>query len=321
MSARVGVGEHDFVTIPIHRPEVGRLHLSLRLATRSDRRLVHGQDFAAEHRCALRQVDRLEQRDRAQRPVRERRTAHVDTRCFHALMLAIERKVIAELVDQHACQQAHVGVALLEHRGWCGWAGDLAGVPALDHLPHDLDDLVRGRLLRQAVRDAFLDHDLVAVGHANEFGVGDLDPNDRNRAVEAKTGVGAFITLRWFAARIATDLRGRNTLGLLLPERLTEVELQRVRNKVDAALRLCAEELLLEPAKLLFGLLQAGVELKTLFALTSGDAIGVEHQLDQLFAARLREIFLRHTSFLFHLVSPANRNPIQNEAKCFFRKF
>ncbi len=91
-------------------------------------------------------------------------------------MLAIERKVIAELVDQQACKQAHAGIALLEHRRRRRWASDPTVVSALDHLSHGPDDLVPGRLLRQTVRGAFLDYDLVAVGYAFELRVGDLDP-------------------------------------------------------------------------------------------------------------------------------------------------
>lgn len=99
--------------------------------------------------------------------------------------------------------------ALLEDCARCRGTRDLACVATLDHLALELDDLVRGGLLRQAMRDVFPDEDLVAISDPFEFRVRDIDANDRNRVVEAKARVFVVFILRSLAARMALDRRRR----------------------------------------------------------------------------------------------------------------
>ena len=74
-----------------------------------------------------------------------------------------------------------------------------------------------------------------------------------------------------------------------------------------ASLRLRPEELLLEPAELLLDVFEPFV--------------GGQDEIDELFAAGLREIITRHTLTLQHSASSSKRDPVEKEAKCWFGEF
>lgn len=102
------VVEGDLIGLAIDRPEVGLAHLALGLAPGLDRGLVHRQHAAGEDVLELRVVDRAQQLDGPARQPRERAAAQLHPRLGEALMLAIQRQVVGELIDQHPGQEAHI---------------------------------------------------------------------------------------------------------------------------------------------------------------------------------------------------------------------
>ena len=108
MHARERVMEHDLIAVPVHRPQPPGAHLALRLAPGLDRRLVHRQHPAVEHMRALRRGDRRQQVDGPARPSNQRRAAELDAAVAKALMLAVQRQVVREFVDQHSRKEAHI---------------------------------------------------------------------------------------------------------------------------------------------------------------------------------------------------------------------
>ena len=55
--------------------------------------------------------------------------AHDDSTVVQALMLAIEREMITELVEQHPSEEAHVGAGAFEHLRRCRGGQDRPGRP------------------------------------------------------------------------------------------------------------------------------------------------------------------------------------------------
>jgi hypothetical protein len=90
--------------------------------------------------------------------------------------------------------------------------------------------------------------------------------------------------------------RGLGLLRAFLCETLAQTELLRVGLNIDSAFRLHAKELFLEPTELLFEFLASRLR--------------VEDSLDQFIAARLFNLFLRHSFLLLHLPSTSKRNAI-----------
>ena len=102
-------------------------------------------------------VNRLEQVDGARAPLRQAGSAHLDAIVPHALVLAVQRQVIQELVGQHAGQQAYVRHAALQHVGRCRHRVQGLGVAALANLAHVLQHGVTAGALRQPPGDLLAD--------------------------------------------------------------------------------------------------------------------------------------------------------------------
>ncbi len=192
--------------------------------------------------------DRGQQLDGALHISGQRGAAHGDTGVLEALVLAVQRQVVHELVDQQAGQEADVGQATLEHRARRRDFGQGRAGLVLDHWAAVLQHHVAARALRQAARDLVVD-DLVLVG----VGAGQLRRRQRDhldRDVGAKAQ--ALVADAGRIARLGhppgvADLLGgddRRRGGGVAEQRL-EPELGGVIDQ--AALGFLPEELALEP--------------------------------------------------------------------------
>ena len=128
-------------------------------------------------------------------------------------MLAVERDVIAELVDEHPREHAHVDITPWENRGRRRRARELPLVAPLYHGPHIAKDLVGRGLLREPVRLVRRDDSIPVGVVAREFGGRDVDRHNGNRVVEAKTLVVGRLRHVGSAANMSPH-RGRFRLRL-----------------------------------------------------------------------------------------------------------
>ena len=184
--ARRRVVKHHLLGIAVHRPQPPGAHLALRRAPRFERGLVHRQHPTREPMRTLRIGKRRQQVDGAARPVHQSGATERDTRVEKTLMLTIQRKMPAELVDEHRTKETHVGARALQHiRRRRGGEHRLAP-PALDDWAHVLQHHVAARLLRKAI--AHLLADDLALGLRNRFNrrVRDLDGLNRHLGTEAQ---------------------------------------------------------------------------------------------------------------------------------------
>lgn len=225
-------------------------------------------------------------------------------------MLPVEGQMVAELVDENAGQQAHVGQAALKHRWRCRRAAELARVLALDHRPPVEEHHVGAGALGQTVGFFHAD-DRVAVGlQRRHLGIGHLDHFDGNRRIEAKITVGALgvaLSPPYMAGDGCRWLRGclRNC------DRLAQAQLGGILAE-DAALALAPEQLLLEPVDLALEIIDEGGQLRV---------IGLRllprfQQGDDLVSAHRRSLLVQgHALFLHHLTPCAKCDPVQDQTK------
>ena len=218
--------------LAIDRPEVARLHFARAGTAGFDRGLVHGLDAAGTDRRELRLVDRREQRGRLRSQLREPGAADRDARVSQALMLAVQRQVPGELVEQQPDQETHVGATALEHPGGRRRAVDRLRVAALDDRAHVLEDHVAARALRQAVAHLLADHLELVGGETLGLGVGERDGLDRHaRLVEEQRRF--ILALGEVGARRTTGVSRHGLaggVGLRFGDRqLAQIHLRRVR--------------------------------------------------------------------------------------------
>jgi len=83
-------------------------------------------DVPGQDRGELRMNDRREEAGCLLHELRQPRTAQGQARVEQALVLAVQGQVPAELVHQHAGDEAHVGTTALEHA--CGRRGAVQGL-------------------------------------------------------------------------------------------------------------------------------------------------------------------------------------------------
>jgi hypothetical protein len=95
--------------------------------------------------------------------LRQPRPADGETGVGEALVLAIQRQVVGELVDQQAGDEAHVRPAAVDDGARRRRADERLAGPDLHHGPPILDEDVTPRLLRQTVALLVTD-DLVVFG-------------------------------------------------------------------------------------------------------------------------------------------------------------
>ena len=242
--------EHDLVVLAVDRPEVSLAHLPGLLHAGLDRRLVHRQDAALQNVRRLRRRHRRQQVDGAPRPVRQARPAHRDPRVRHPPVLAVQRQVVAELVDQHPRQQAHVRRRPLQHVRRRPRRQQHPRVPALHHRPHVPQHLVARRTLRQPVRDLLADHHPLRLGDRLHRRIPHLDGGHRHRVVEAQARLVHRVAAGLPPPPVA-DLLGGNLGRRHVPgaERLEQARLFR-QVDLQALLGTPAEQLALEPVEL-----------------------------------------------------------------------
>jgi hypothetical protein len=178
VAARLKVREADFVELAVDRPEVCRLHLAAAGLASLDRGLIHRDDPPGPDRGQLRLVDGFEQSRGLLHELRQPGAAQVEARVDQALVLTVQRQMPAELVHQHAGDEADVGATALDDTGGRRRAMQGLGVAALDHGPHILQHHEASRTLGQAVADLLAD-DLVLLGaQPGGLGVGHRDGLD-----------------------------------------------------------------------------------------------------------------------------------------------
>ena len=199
--------KHDLVAISVDRPEPAGSHLALGFSSGLDRGLVHGQHAALEHVCVLRLEDRLKQIDGPARPGIQARTAHHDAVVAQALMLTVQRQVVAELVDQHPGQEAHLGRGPLQHLPRRRGGHDRQGVLALHHRSHVLEHDMAARLLSEAIAHLLADDLAQILRNRLDGRVFDLDGLDRHAGVESKTAVVDRAIAHFVPALIGDGLR------------------------------------------------------------------------------------------------------------------
>jgi len=159
--------------------------------------------------------------------------AERESRIEQTLVLAIQRQVVAELVDQQPDDEAHIGAAALDdaHRRRC--AMQRLGVQTLDDGPHVLEHDEAPRALRQPMADLLAD-DLVLLGRKTlRLGAGHLDGLHRHHGLVEEWRVAALVGE--VAAGLAARVRrhGAAGFGLLgrcgdLAQQLPQMHLLRV---------------------------------------------------------------------------------------------
>ena len=169
-------------------------------------------------------------------------------------MLAVQRQVVAELVDDQADDEAHVGAAALQHTERRGRTVQRQRVAALDHGAHVLDHDVAAGALCQAVTDLLTDDLVLFWLQTLGLGVGNLDDlHGHLGLVEERR----FATLVGeVAAALAALVRRHGGGGLWgragrrqFAQQLTQVHLLRL-GLGSVALALLAEQLAFEPIEL-----------------------------------------------------------------------
>ena len=179
--------EAHFVVLAVDRPEVRRLHLARPGAPGFDGRLVHRLDAAGTDRGELGLVDGLEQLRALLYELGQPRPAELEARRDEPLVLAVQRKVPRELVDQQPGDEAHIGAAALDDAHRRRRTVQRLRLPQLDQRAHVLEHDIAARALRQAVAGLLAD-DLVVLGaEVLHFGVGHLDRDHRHLGRRRRT--------------------------------------------------------------------------------------------------------------------------------------
>src|SRR5437667_2276173 len=107
--------EANLIAFTIHGPEVGGVHLALAAAPGLNRCLVHRLDPRSANRVELSLVDRFEQHCTLLRELGQPRPTEFETGIEQALMLAVQRQVIGELVEQKAGHETYISAAAFDH--------------------------------------------------------------------------------------------------------------------------------------------------------------------------------------------------------------
>jgi len=210
------------------------LRLAVARLTGLDRGLVHRDDVARADRGQLGVEDGFEQLRALLHELRQPGPAERQSCIEQALVLAIQRQVVAELVDQQSDDASStIGTTALDdaHRRRCAMQG--LRVETLDDGPHVFEDDEAPRALRQPMADLLAD-DLVLLGRKTlRLGAGHLDGLHRHHGLVEERGVAALVGE--VAASLAARVRrhGAAGFGLLgrcgdLVQQLPEMHLLRV---------------------------------------------------------------------------------------------
>ena len=129
-----GEGEHRLAPVAEYRPEIALLHAPglPRVPPGPDRRLVHLDDGALQHRTPLCLVDRLQERDRPVGPLAQRSPADGDAGGGQHPVLAVERQMPEELVDEQPGDERDICAGILEYAFAGRGAHQGAGLADLD---------------------------------------------------------------------------------------------------------------------------------------------------------------------------------------------
>ena len=139
--------------------------------------------------CRLGIDDGAQQIDGPPGPGRQGAAAQLDAALQQALVLAIQRQVIAELVDQHPGEEADIGHALLEHVGRRRGGEDRQVIEQLVDRADVFEDHIAARALGQAIGDLLADAHPPLFGDGLDLGVADRDDLPRHVLAEAQAAV------------------------------------------------------------------------------------------------------------------------------------
>jgi hypothetical protein len=211
--------------------------------------VVHGLDPATTDVLEHGRDDGGEQQGDTEHLLGQPLAADLDPGRAQALVLAIQRQVIEELVDDQPGEEAHIGTPALEHRRRGGRAGQGGRFHQLDHRAHVLEHHVAARTLSQAMGHLLADHRVGLGGQVGDLGVGQPDGLHRHpRGIEEQ---GRLLDLGTLAA---PALVGGDRLGGLGTGRgaaQISAEGQLLGRGLEvAALGLLAEQLAFEPLQL-----------------------------------------------------------------------
>ena len=178
-----------------------------------------------------------------------------DAAISEALVLAIERQVVGELVDQEAGDETDVSAAAFNDPDRCARANDDLRRLDLDHRPPVLEHHVAARTLREPIAVLVANDLEVFRCESCRFRGGQFDDFDRHpRIIEERQAIVAGVgLLRRGSPRVGRDrvLRGRRRRGeLILSDRLAQTHLA-IGAVDDPAFALLAEYLTLEPVQLM----------------------------------------------------------------------
>ena len=265
--ARRPVAEDDVaptavVGIAPEGPEVALVEFARALASRLDRGLIHRLDPAGTDTRELGGDDGGEQQRHGEHLLGQPLAADGDPGGQQALVLAIQRQVVEELVDDQAGEEAHVGPPALKHAGRrrCTMQGGV--VRALDDRTDVFQDDVAARALGEAVGD-FLADDFIGVG-GQPGGLGVRQGNHFDRylcGIEEQRGLLA-VAARGAAAGVGRHRLGRRRVWGGTGQPLAQGQLLGRRIKV-AALGLLTKDLALQPGQLVLQLGDPRLQLLT----------------------------------------------------------
>ena len=212
---RGSIEEDDVAASPVvgvapDRPEVAGLELTLALAPSLDWGLVHGLDPAGANSFEHGRDDGGEQQRHGQHLCGEPLAGDLDTGRPQALVLAIQRQVVEELVDDQAGEEAHIRAPALQHRRRGARTGQGGCLLELDHRAHVPEHHVAARALGQAMGHLLAD-DLIGVRRqVGDRRIGDRDGLHRHPLrVEEQRWLLALV----FAAHAPAPLVGGHRLG------------------------------------------------------------------------------------------------------------
>ena len=220
-------------------------------ATGFDGGLVHGLDPTGADGGQLRRDDGGQQQRHRQDLLGQPLAADLHPGAQQALVLAVQRQVIEELVDDQAGEKADIGAPAFEYARRGRGAGQGLGVLDLDDLAHVLEHHVAARALGEAVGD-LLGDDIVGLGgQSDDLGVGHRDGLHRDPlGVEEQRRLLTF-GLGRAAALVGGDRLGRRRGRGWPAQTLAQGHLLGW-GLDEAPLGLLAEDLALEPGDLTF---------------------------------------------------------------------
>jgi len=195
--------------------------------------------------------DGSQQVNGASRPGAQAAAAELDSALGQALVLAVQRQVIAELVDQHPGEEADIDHAFIEHVGRRRGGEDLFIVQPLVDRAMVFNDHIAAGTLGEPIGDLLADAHPLLGGKGLDLGVLYDDDLPRHVLAEAQAAVVDRRIAHLVAPLVGDRLGGLDGLrGGFHAQGGEQVTLYR-RVYLQTLLGLTSKQLALEPLKLL----------------------------------------------------------------------